>query len=268
MLSVPCRYLWYFRRYERRGTKARSPRSARSTAPWERRRRLTSIVEINFEVWRKHFTSRYYFKKFRNFWAIRSWKLGEKKHVFGGLGARGASEGVDTYFEGTSPSPNGTFLFPVLCRKFWYFLSYAFPKNRPKHWKSESLKVWKSEIGNVVRFEKKNFLVFLGPNGVQIRKKKQKWKFWKVRTIPPPGSAQQGPRADALGNMIFSCFLESIQYVCTRHGKKNTPSAFSNIWKTESRITKRFFHGFVSKFVIQRCKIFENPSTGSEVMAV
>ena len=87
------RYLWYFRRYKRRGTKVRSPRSARSTAPWERRRRLTPILQINFEVSGKHFTSRYYFKKFRNFWAIRSWKLGGKNTFLGARGQGGHRRG-------------------------------------------------------------------------------------------------------------------------------------------------------------------------------
>ena len=87
------------------------------------------------------------------------------------------------------------------------FLSSAFHKNRLKHWKSETRKVGKSESRKLGKSEMSSdskkffFLVFLGPNGVQIRKKKQKWKFWKVRTFPPPGSAQQGPRADALGKM-------------------------------------------------------------------
>ena len=81
------------RRYKRRGTKVRSPRSARSTAPWKRRRRLTPILQINFEVSGKHFTSRYYFKKFRNFWAIRSWKLGGKNTFLGARGQGGHRRG-------------------------------------------------------------------------------------------------------------------------------------------------------------------------------
>ena len=66
---------------------------------WERRRRLTPIVEINFEVSRNHFTPRYYFKKFRNFWAIRSWKLGEKTR-FWGLGGKGGFGGGRHLFRG------------------------------------------------------------------------------------------------------------------------------------------------------------------------
>ena len=91
IFPVPCRYLQYIWRYERRGTKTRAPRSP---APSERRRRL----QINFEASGKHFTSRYYIKNVKLRYSIL--KIGGKNTVLG-----------------TSPSPNKTFLPPVFSQK-------------------------------------------------------------------------------------------------------------------------------------------------------
>ena len=87
---------------------------------------------------------------------------------------------------------------------FWVLLSTKIDWNTEsrKVGKSETRKVGKSEtrkVWNVVRFEKIFFPRFSWTKWSPNPKKKQKWKFWKVRTFPPPGSAQQGPRADALG---------------------------------------------------------------------
>ena len=59
---------------------------------------------------------------------------------------------------------------------------------------------WNTESLKCRPIRKKKFSSFFLDQMEPKSEKKQKWKFWKVRTIPSPGSAQQGPRADALGN--------------------------------------------------------------------
>ena len=145
--------------YERRGTKVRSPRSARSTAPWGRRRRLTPILQINFEVSGKHFTSRYYFKKFRNFWAIRSWKLGGKNTFLGARGQGGHRRGSTPMSGALGRVPTKLFFprsYVEIFDSFWVLLSTKID------WKSESLKseIWKSESLKVW-----NLKCCLGPRG-------------------------------------------------------------------------------------------------------
>ena len=135
--------------YERRGTKVRSPRSARSTAPWGRRRRLTPILQINFEVSGKHFTSRYYFKKFRNFWAIRSWKLGGKNTFLGARGQGGHRRGSTPMSGALGRVPTKLFFprsYVEIFDSFWVLLStkidWKSESLKSEIWKSESLKVW------------------------------------------------------------------------------------------------------------------------------
>ena len=177
---VPCLYLQYIRRYKRRGTKVRSPRSARSTAPWERRRRLTHILEINFEVSGKHFTSRYYLKKFRNFWAIRSWKLGEKNTFLGARGQGGHRRGSTPMSGALGRVPTKLFFtrsYVEIFDSFWVLLSTNFD------WKSESLKLGKSESRKYCPIRKKNFSSFFLDQVEPKSEKKTKVKILKSSDI-------------------------------------------------------------------------------------
>ena len=191
MPLVPSLYLWYFRRYERRGRKVRAPHSARSTAPWERRRRLTPIVEINFEVWGKVFTPRYFFKKCEIFWDIWSWKLGEKNTFLGARGQGGHRRG-STPISRNKVSVRTKLFFPrSFVEKRDRFGDNLITKTETlKQWNSETLKQWTVKQWNTEIFEfRKNFFcsIFLGPKGVRIRKKK-KVSFSKFDTFPPPAS--------------------------------------------------------------------------------
>ena len=203
MLLVPCLYLWYFRRYERRGRKVRAPRSARSTAPWERRRRLTHIVEINFEASGKLFISRYCFEKCTIFWDIWSWKLGEKNTFLGARGQGGHRRGSTPISRNKVSVPTKLFFPRSFVEKRDRFgdnlitkIDWNSETVKQKQWNSETVKHWN------FRISKKFFCsIFFGPKGVRIRKK-QKSEFFKIWHISSPGKPQQGPRANALG-----CYL-------------------------------------------------------------
>ena len=91
---------------------------------------------------------------------------------------------------------------------FWVLLSTKID------WNTESRKLGKSESLKCRQIRKKNFPRFSWTKWSPNPKKKQKWKFWKVRTFPPPGSAQQGPRADALGNNLISKISIIRFYTC------------------------------------------------------
>ena len=172
MLLVPCLYLWYFRRYERRGRKVRAPRSARSTAPWERRRRLTHIVKINFEASGKLFISRYCFEKCTIFWDIWSWKLGEKNTFLGARGQGGHRRGSTPISRNKVSVPTKLFFPRSFVEKRDRFGDNLITKidwntETVKQWNTETVKQWNTEI-----FEfRKNFFcsIFLGPKGVRIQ---------------------------------------------------------------------------------------------------
>ena len=189
MLLVPCLYLWYFRRYERRGRKVRAPRSARSTAPWERRRRFTLILQINFEVSGKLFTSRYYFEKCKIFWDIWSWKLGEKNTFLGARGQGGRRRG-------STPMSGAPLRVPT---KLFFPRSYvekrdSFGDNQITRidWNTETVKQWNSETLKHwnFRISKKFFLLdFFWTQRSQNPKKTKKWVFQNLTHFLPRQAA-------------------------------------------------------------------------------
>ena len=192
MRLVPSLYLWYFRRYERRGRKVRAPHSARSTAPWERRRRLTPIVEINFEVWGKVFTPRYFFKICEIFWDIWSWKLGGKNTFLGARGQGGHRRGSTPISRNKVSVPTKLFFPRSFVEKRDRFGDNLITKidwntETVKQWNSETLKQWNSETLKFSNFEKIFLLDFFGTQGSQNPKKK-KVSFSKFDTFPPPAS--------------------------------------------------------------------------------
>ena len=195
MLLVLCLYLWYFLRYERRGTKVRSPRSARSTGPWERRRRLTHIVEINFEASGKLFISRYYFEKCKIFWDIWSWKLGGKNTFLGARGQGGRRRG-------STPMSGAPLRVPT---KLFFPRSYvekrdSFGDNQITRidWNSETLKQWNTEI---FEFRKKIFARFFWDPRESESKKKV--SFSKFDTFPPPASRNKAQGLTPSGIFYF-----------------------------------------------------------------
>ena len=189
MLLVPSLYLWYFRRYERRGRKVRAPHSARSTAPWERRRRLTPIVEINFEVSGKLFTPRYYFEKCEIFWDIWSWKLGEKNTFLGARGQGGRRRGSTPMSGAPLRVPTKLFLPRSYVEKRDSFGDNQITRidwnsETLKHWNTETLKHWN------FRISKKIFLLdFFWTQRSQNPKKTKKWVFQNLTHFLPRQAA-------------------------------------------------------------------------------
>ena len=120
---------------------------------------------------------------------VENW--GEKTR-FWGLGGKGGIGGGRHLCRGHSAESQQNFSSPGLKSKNVIVFELCFPQIL-----TESRKVWNLKCCPIRKiFFSSFFLDQVEPKS----EKKKKWKFWKVRTFPPPGSAQQGPRADALGN--------------------------------------------------------------------